>query len=623
MFRKPMRLERWVAYDGAIGAEVVDAINETADPESENNNPDLHEGFGEHAANGDDSAEFGGYTGFTLFSPMDAPEELSNSLEFEFLDGGDNERTATLRLPGDVDTSEMEAGEVYLPFISESGVRFRSSGIHSQYFFFEIDNPTDGKLGLYDINDVSGSGRDFVEHYDINNGTWIAFYDSSTADANGVMKIVFKEVYKGRLVNSDYGNLEGVVDITGDGLRFMITRRGETLYGNTQVQTVFRSLTFTPDVDAPATLTCPVSVYYQRHGGYSNNPEIFSDPDNSAFNGTAKGTAVIGEASGTVPEVPGGEDEDNPDLPSKPEEPGVPDPTEPEPEPEPEPDPDPDPVPEPEPEPTPLPPIFDSGSDADSSNGDTGIGDGDGSGQESGEAEAGGGDADNASGSAGDNGYYIFTREEEEELAPAQGPDRPAEAVEVEEVQVQDRMVESALASTLMELSRDAETLLAATKLERDSLANALTRLQEEYLSREVGDWRDLRSTLQEWFSQGNREMRAVNRVIEEMHRHMAEFHNHSLDRRDGMITESLRELMDSASRRGGETTALSHALNAVADELRDSRLDNQPPPAPETLTGIFSRTISEATEGWLARSAKEDPMGRELAGQMAMEGSN
>ncbi len=65
MFRKPVRLEKWIAFDGAVGAEVVDAVLEIldADADSFDNNADTNGGDGNVNPDGQPDGPLSGAAG--------------------------------------------------------------------------------------------------------------------------------------------------------------------------------------------------------------------------------------------------------------------------------------------------------------------------------------------------------------------------------------------------------------------------------------------------------------------------------------------------------------------------------------------------------------------------------
>ena len=255
------------------------------------------------------------------------------------------------------------------------------------------------------------------------------------------------------------------------------------------------------------------------------------------------------------------------------------------------------------------PPAVDNGSP------DSGGGDGDAGADAGDEASQEGDAATDAAG--GDDLVYIYQRDGEAEAVEMRGGvdgGREVAEVEAEIVSAEDRRVESYAESAALALARDMEFLLQAVQEDREVLEQSLARLREEYMLRDASAWTGLRGLLSGLFESGNRERDAVNRVIGEMRRQMDEYRVMPGDRRDGMVTESLRELIDGAARRSGETGALSRALDAVVRLLSDSRTKGSPPPSEAELAAAFEASLSAARAAWHAKAALSDPMGRELA---------
>lgn len=259
-----------------------------------------------------------------------------------------------------------------------------------------------------------------------------------------------------------------------------------------------------------------------------------------------------------------------------------------------------------------VPPVSDSGSGFDTG----GESADDGTGAESDADSSGGEDASGGMAAASDDLVYIFRREDEYGDARANNREETGETQDVvaELVSMEGKAIESYFAAAAIELAREMELLLLAVRSDHERLEHSLNSLREEYLLREPSEWTPLRNFLREMFETGNREKNSVNRVIGEMNRQIQEFKNPAEDKRDGMLTESLRELMDSASRRSGETGALAKALDALADLLRDSRQRGASVPSEYDMAALFDKTFETARNEWHSREVRNDPMGKELA---------
>lgn len=196
--------------------------------------------------------------------------------------------------------------------------------------------------------------------------------------------------------------------------------------------------------------------------------------------------------------------------------------------------------------------------------------------------------------------------------------------VTVEKVEVaEEKSIESAAEAAAFELARDIESTINMVRGDRNILLQALDMLREEYLTRDTAEWSDVRGALRDLFDAGNRELDAINRVLDQIQRQAEEYRRAPAEFRDGMLTESVRELVDSANRRSGETGALSDALNSVAALLREKRQTEEAVPSERELVDLFNRTHDQAMSKWLVQSGKNDPMGRELSERMAVSTAN
>ena len=629
MFRKPMRLEKWIAFDGAF-VDVLDAAHDnTADNDAEENaeshyGDDIHDGT-------DDGAETGlaSQDAMTTFSPLSISDSTSSSFTVRY----DNWfwATVTVRMPSDVSTDNLAGKDSFLPFWDSDDVRF-STGSGYYYadgrdFFFEISKPTDGSFSFYTMEETGYNNsdqsvadqfiRDHGLHESMGNNKFIAV---ANGESNGFTKLsMLRPVKEGSLyvfkTTTSGGDSGGTAyyQETDDGcIRFKITQKAYTSYGNGVAEAVLRSLVFSKDggTDPQKVTGFTMGVFYKENA--SNNTsglqELFDDDSgNSVFTETPQGGITVGGSGGGVdPEPP--PPEPPPETPDpEPTDPVLPEIPDPGPGIDPIPDPD---GPDPEPDiPDPfVPPIIDGGQGGDSY-GEAGDG------PDSGNMgdDVADGSADAADG--GDALVYIYRREEEfAEGSDNAGDVRDPDLVEAELIAVEDRALETAATAAALELMRDMESLLQSVRGERELLEQVLAQLQQEYLLRNASEWGALREALRRLFESGNREKDAINRVLGEMHRQIGGYKRVSSEYRDGMLTESLRELVDSAARRSGETGALAKALSAVVNLLRDSRLHNDAPPSEPELSELFAASHANAREHWLARAAHSDPMGRELA---------
>lgn len=218
---------------------------------------------------------------------------------------------------------------------------------------------------------------------------------------------------------------------------------------------------------------------------------------------------------------------------------------------------------------------------------------------------------------ARDDLVYIYRREDEADAAgdADKAEDGDEATVTVEKIEnIEEKHIESAAEALALEIARDLEIMMGLVREDRNVLGRALDMLREEYLNRDPAELAGIRDALRNLFDAGNREMDAVNRILDQMRTQTAEYRKAPPDLRDGMLIENLRELIDSATRRSGETGALTEALNTVATLLREKRQSGLPVPDSVEFMEVFTRTYDQSMANWHARSGLNDPMGKELA---------
>lgn len=674
MFRKPMRLEKWIAFDGVVGVDVIEVAQDTAADEAEDASlPERHDDARPNGENPDGNsrgdAESDPLAMNAVAFDMAMPFSLdTNTVEFPA--GGDD---VEIDFPiGFEDRADASFGGNYLPFWDGKVDIDNWEQNHSDHMFFEVTKPENGEFGF-----MTGTAYPTVAELTamgFRQGDTVAIAVNYGGPSNvyTVEIVVHNGTYLGSL------GVSGRATVENGTVRFALAVQGSTDVSDQAdaIQAIFESITYTGD-DNPGKFG--VNFYYNESayattsGAFDDGIGVFDittpfeleDATQVCVNGKAPEAPDPGGPGGEEPGGPGGEEPGGPggeepggpggeepggpggeepggpggeepggpggEEPGGPggedpggpggEEPGLPggeDPAGPnEPEPPVVPDPE-DPV---------RPPVVDGGNtggDAGDSGGssdaggDAGTDNGGDAGSDSGGDTAGSGDGDSADGVlGGDDIVNTYRRDSEERGVDQSGADNAARGEEPEDVVVtiEDRAVDSASVAVAMELAKYLESYISTVQEDKAALELALSRLQAEYLLRTSGEWGDARFRLRDLFDSGNRELNAINRILEQMRRQIQEFKDYPADRRDGILAETIRDLLDGAERRSGETTALSVALNAVAELLQTRRLDAAPLPADAELAEAFNQAYERAMNEWLAKAAKSDPMGRDLAG--------
>ena len=88
------------------------------------------------------------------------------------------------------------------------------------------------------------------------------------------------------------------------------------------------------------------------------------------------------------------------------------------------------------------------------------------------------------------------------------------------------------------------------------------------------------------------------------------------------MLTEGIRELIESASRRSGEAVALSRSLDRASALLQDSRTGNLPPPDAAAFAAAFDKTRLSELAAWREKATRIDPMGKNLEAYLLSRGA-
>lgn len=641
MFRKPMRLEKWIAFDGALAVDVAETLHDS------DSNPDSHSetlsdsGSGADAHESADAASdvevvaFSGLDPDLYLSPFAAnlmASVASNTINVEFdpLNPGPE---ATLTLPVGFDIPGGIGTDPFAPFFDANIAFTLVPGANVEYLFFEIANPTNGTFSYYTQTEINADWSGNRAALDLSNGDNFAV-TTGAQYSNGALML-----YMGTANNWGLGHQAPNMMVTSytkadgeTGLRIGIVYT-DSYSASELVETAFKSLKFTPSSAGETSGgSFSVGVYYAEHNGLYTDAGKFDDNSSGFFNPTENPPKVVLEdatqecdTDGSISGGGGTPDPEDPVVPPPdPEDPIVPppdpeDPIIPGPSPE---DPVPDPViPDPVPDPTPTDPIQpsdpvvpgDPGTPgSSSSDGDSGGDNGSDFGGETGE---GGGES---GGGASDDLVYIYRREddiqeevEESDLEGSGTKDGPVDSVVV----IDARVVETTVAAAALELVRELEYVYKSVRGDRETLGQALALLREEYLGRNSTEWAGAREVLKQLFDSGNREMEAVNRILDQMRDRMGEFRDFPSARRDGMMTESIRELVDSAARHSGEAGAMSRAIIAVAEHLGDNRRQGTGIPSAEKIEEIFESVHSRELDKWLARAERNDPMGKDWSG--------
>lgn len=539
MFRKPMRLEKWIAFDGAVGADAVTLVQDAL--------PDADaEAFTFVEAEAASAAPFAdvpipgaaGNVNVTIpDDPVPYPEDNKPAFIFDYDD-------VTFDIHNNVGT------------------------VSGTDFTITLTAPDGGKFDVLTVAEVTGNEADALANFAA--GDWIAVFNES------IDQVVFRKII------SDSSGGKTLSHAVSIGVTATVTHEsggGISLKLNNDAGNVDA---FKND-DAIKALLCSIVFEADTPG---NPPE--------AIGGFDVEVSYKGSTVGGVVEIPDGNGGGGNPQPPPPVDIITP------------------------PPPPPPPPHGGGESGGGETGGETGGGEsggeGDGGGDSGGEGDSG--DAGDAPG--GDDMNYIYHQDEDGDSdddgsdAESARNDNRQDQTEAEiVVAIEDRTMESAAAVTAVELAREVEFLLTSVRSEREVLLNSLSRLQEEYLrkSGRVPD-EDFRALLRRLFESGNREKEAMNRIIAEMNRQMDVYRTFAPEFRDGMLTESLRELVDSAERRTGETGALSQAIDAVVRMLsREGAL-----PETEEVSAVFEKTHAAAIRKWHEKAELSDPMGKELA---------
>ena len=600
MFRKPMRIEKWIAFDGAGVVDLVETID-AADDGGDDWRGDAPSDDGDvNAADVYVSPEIADTDpGFTPFFLVQPAAQSSNTLYCTFADYPEYDDMVSLTFPiGMSRPDHVGAGQaMYMPFFDDGGISLNidpAAGIDLRHMFISVSFPESGRFTIFSTS-LGISFSEFVVQNNIPVGALVAYSPDGihdTGDSTATIRLGTVVAYGG---GTSYGVTDSVHVARGlihnGSLRLGFLADATPEY----VGVVLNSLVYRP-ASGDASESFSVSIYYDEEGTpYS--PHKLSSGSGSAF--------VAGNSSGAIEDaskpcdengtVIGGGDKPVPGAPDpEPEPPGPDDPG-------PDPDPDPDPPTDPY-----VPPPTDN------------KGDGDGGDDASRETQDGSDAIDLDAESNGAGIWTVFVAEkeylEEEENADAPADDEETDA---DETRGQTREASGPDAGTLFpddDLIREVELALAGVREVHRALAEAMNRLYAEYAHRQGDVWPPgSRERLAEMIAAGNAQKRQLVRMTELMNREMDVFRVTPPARRDGMLVEATRELADAAARRAGDAGPLVEALGAVADLIRGSRMEEAPPPGDAELAAAFADSHREAAEKWQVLAERRDPMGKDL----------
>lgn len=623
MFRKLLRLERWIAFDGAGIADV--AVFDASADGSDGDAPvaphlsdlgDLPSDGGPVDDDGDsgapgDFADDAPISGFDiLFAP--APQQTINSLVLSFPDFPQHNGEVSLTFPVGFDRPDhfdASALPSYLPFIYDDSVVFAidpsaATDIHVQHMFVGVTFPANGAFTLFSTS--AGGVNAFVTQHQIPVGSLFA-YSVGTMPSSGIYT---GTVHVGRVEDAGGGALK-VVDAVhvirsyqyGDSVRFGFTEFAAPEH----LQAVLRSLVYTPDTpgddDAAA---FGVSLFHDLTGtAYSVNKLIVGDDcafvEEKSAGAIQDATQPCDESGAVIGEGPGPE---NP-----------PGPTDPPPDPPTDPDPDDPEIPEtPEtPHPPPVDPYVPPSPPGD------------------GDDVSGGGDWGEPSSDLPDSAWTGDSREDEDALRANSLLFRPFDDDYDEEEPGEDDAGGQAVAVARVapvsldgddgpdaawyaELLGEIELAMLGVRQIHSRLDLALNRLGAEYAHRHRSQWTtDAKQYLGDILSAGRDQKRLLDGVKASLAREIEVMRAMPPDRRDGAMELSLRDLSDSAARQTGTAAAMADALEKVAERMRDTRLAEIPAPAQDDLAGVFEEARHLAAAEWREKATLRDAMARDL----------
>lgn len=335
MFRKPMRIERWIAFDGAF-VEVLDTAQDQ-DAESGQDHfddSDTDDGLATSHREADslaDPDEDDADPFDMTVQPLAARSEVSFDIKYDYTGffPREVEVEVNVGLPGYVSTSGLGVGESFLPFWNSSDVKF-STGRGSYYapgtdFFFEIGGTEGGSFSLAKFGDISDQHA-FITDNNLHLGSqrYIAL---DTGTEGGFQSVRFYEIteskgtYSLKALSKSSGGWAYASYTDDGGIRFVLLNKSNTYYGNATTQTLLQSLVYTKTAESgtDAVTGYSVSIYYNKNTSSGDMPTLFSDESGGIYNSgnTANGSFVANDSA--LP--PGPEPEPEPPPPTPPTDP--------------------------------------------------------------------------------------------------------------------------------------------------------------------------------------------------------------------------------------------------------------------------------------------------------------
>lgn len=615
MFRKPMRLERWIAFDGVGLTDALTGNDESDSKSSEANDNEQHHAHvdGDSDAYQPDHADavadlFGGF-GMASFSAMASGTNTINLTfdSFPHLNG-----EIQLTFPIGLGLPEDFGGGTYLPFYHDGLASLHigaaaADAIPVEHLFLSVTFPSHGSFTLF--HSSLQSLNSFVNQHDLSPGDLVAFTPGgipSTGIYTGTIHIGALVQYGANSYGLPGDKYVGVAYIKDNSVRFGF-RPDATAE---DVATILNSLVYVPNGQPRADDAFQVGLYYDTGNIYAVNKLI--EGENCAIQDD-NAAGVIKDASQACDEygeVVGGGAEEKP-APTDPD--PIPNPGS-DPEPWTPPDdpgstPDPEPIPEnPEPVDPYVPPADETaGWDGQWDGTDSaGVGtDGDAA-----FAPDGDGSPILADGGDRDEWWTIITDTREEEYDDDGGEATPVLA-ELSVVEQAPDAPDDAFLQESLELFRDVEIALLGVREMTRTLEKAMDSLARQYMSRPPSSWSDpVRDSLRDMFAGAQNEKAELEAIARLLAGQTEAYASVAPERRDGMLTESIRELADNAARTAGEADALARALDKTAATLSGPE-DGE---AGDMLLGErFAADYGKFHGEWLERFALRDPMGKEL----------
>lgn len=617
MFRKPMRLEKWIAFDGAAAAELpvdTDVDNDSFLPFEVEYAENDHNPADNQTPDAIPTAlfEFGVLDAFGA-SPLDAWQD-TNTLLVNFPEFPQHDGAASLTFPIGLD---RPAGcdpdsPFYAPFLKDFDAELTidpsaAGDIELRHMFVGISFSDNGSFSIYSSAEGM-SFSSFVRRNNIPVGTVMAYSPEGIPHWGvwtGTIRIGTVVRY-GSPSSGMYG-LDDTYHVARGRIYDGSLRIGFLSTATTEDATiVLNSLIYRPNShQTEGGDSFQVSMFHDRTGTVYS-PSKLTSGSNSAF--------VPGKSSGAIEDATRPCDTDGSVIdggsPSNPEPPPPTPPTDPElPDPDPDPDP-PGPPDEPEtpiPEPI-LPPIIPDPSPS---------GEGDGTGTD-GDAGMPGGDAE-APSDDGPGWYGAYDEQDEDEDIDAgsagsssasgiQNAREDAGSDQPDEVEVEAAFAPGG------EVIHEAALTLREIKAAHAALAAAAGRLHAEYALIPARQWAEqARESLAGIFDAGNHWKTRLANMDRLLSAGAEQMRLTPPERRDGMMREAMREVIDSSARHAGSAKAYAAAMDSLALELRQAREAGLAAPEGDAIAAAFAKAHEANEAKWRELALRHDPMGREL----------